>query len=247
MTIINSGLLKRSSPEILLTTTVTGIRFATIAGGALVDSLPAGLVALGIADGNHLLEIHNPATGHALKGVMSAAGDGEDKGAEKITDWTNHPVLGYDTLTESGINITSAIQNEGSAVAYSAEMTIASGSLFYLSMTVGLNDGKVIPPTFRTCSAVAEQDGVLLAVVTAEGANTYYRTSLGLDSIVLFYTDGDASFDLTPSLKLVTGTSTSGALIVSAKGGAVRNWQTNTFVAADYNLSSYLIIVRKLR
>ena len=229
--------------------TATGLRFATVDGGALVDGLPAGLVALNIADGNHLLEVYNPVTGHVLKGVMSAAGDGQDLAGELITDWTNHPVLGYDTLTKNADTriIDSAVQNESIGIVYTPEMTVASGSLFYLSMTVGLNDGKTIPPTFRTCSAVAEVDGVLLAVVTAEGANTYYRTSLGLDSIVLFYTDGDASFDLTPSLKLVTGPSTSGSLIVSAKGGAVRNWQTNTFVAADYNLASYLIIVRRLR
>ncbi|MGB3988660.1 MAG: hypothetical protein WBK67_03165, partial [Minisyncoccales bacterium] len=64
--------------------TISGLRISSVDGTAMLDAC-AALVPY--ADGSHLVEIYD-ASGRMLRGYLSAAGDGEDLGAETLV-WTN--------------------------------------------------------------------------------------------------------------------------------------------------------------
>jgi hypothetical protein len=238
-------------PAIAYRGTVTGLRIsgvdggATESGGAFIDN--AGATIPTLADGNHLIEIYDSAN-RMIKGVLKAAGSGSGTlTAEKIPDWTNHISLGYTTFTKNADTrvIDSAIRN-GTAIAYHEGMTMPGKALFYLTMALTLNGGKTDLPLFRTNTAVGLTDGVLTDVVLASGANAYYRTSNGSDTAIQLYSLGDASFSLTPSYKQVLTPSTSGATIVSQKGGVTYNFafKDSNF---SYNSASYYVLIKLLR
>ncbi len=199
-----------------------------------------------LADGNHLIEIYD-ASGNQLKGYLSAAGDGEGLGDELVTTWMNAGgSSGFETLTLSGSDITEAINTTGIAFAYPC--TATTGRLYnVVSAGYTLNSGTA--PKFGFANGAS---GTTFPVFTKGGGAQYYTCPPTISGISISYigigVGGIATnFSLTgTSIKPVLTPSTSGATIVSAKGGATANFAYKD-ASFTYNAASYQVIVRAAR
>lgn len=218
--------------KIVFRDTLTGLRVSTVAGTAFIDN--AGATVPTFADGNHSIEIYCP-TGCLLRGVMSAAGTGETVSATELlpqdltSGWsvvsnaTIDDSNSYTTSDTGYIRTTTGVHADGALVKFVVAGTIGAGSF-------SIRSGNVAGNVFLT------------------GFGTAYGTGYGGAKQIVFYNSAAATTDFTSySGKQVLTPSASGALIVSAKGGADRNWAVNQWVAGSYNAAQNFCIIRKLR
>jgi hypothetical protein len=224
--------------------TVTGLRISAVdgggteSGGAFVDGANASITAL--ADGAHLIEIYDSAN-RMIKGVLKAAGSAEGLDVELIGD----PAFDSDAYwLKTEVNWTVL---GGKAIA----VAVDNGHAVYkqISNTVGALYKSVVICDAYTEGTFGIQVCGITVPFTGTGTKTAYRTSAGDTSFGINSTTDfpklTASFtDITA--KQVLTPSTSGATIVSAKGGTVWNFSYKN-TSFEYNEASYYVIVKKLR
>lgn len=196
---------------------------ATVAGGAFIG----GINAAAFQDGNHLLELTDSSGYKATGFISSTPPGGLTVGANLLTGWTNSAGNPYETFTTVAENITSAINTAAGStygLAYSNQLSAAAtGKLFQAAFTETLNSG--VAPDFML-STVADTGDTTTSRATAAGANTLYFTwSDALLYGVLWNNQTLSNFALaSTTIKQVTDVAITGALIVSAQGGATRAW-----------------------
>jgi hypothetical protein len=216
--------------------TISGLRISSVDGAAFIDAC-ADLVPY--ADGNHLVEIYD-ASGRMLRGYLGAAGDGEDLGPEIVDAWANGATIPYETWTVGAGNlITQAVNSSGSGV---ANKTV-SPTLYALYKCVN-----AITLTSETMPTIRWRTVSLTEGNTFTSNATSYQTiNVASEGNVSIISTAATDFALTSfSLKKVTGPSTSGAVIVSAKGGATENFAYKS-ASFTFNQASYQVIVRAAR
>ena len=187
-------------------------------------------------DGNHILQITNNTTGYSAYGYISdTAPGGLTKSAALLTGWTNSGVHPYETFTTVGANITSAI-NDGTGTTYGLGNSnkisdAATGKLFIAETALTLNSDTA--PALLPSLAVDTGDTAADVQLSA-GANTLYYTAGAANFYWNIWNDQTATnFALaSTSIKQVTDVAITGALIVSAHGGATRAWP---YVHASFN------------
>jgi len=224
---------------------VSDLRISSVDGTAFIDNLPSSVTDLVAADpGNHLIEIYS-ATG-MLRGYLSAVGDGEDLGEELLV-WTNGSAgYAYETFIKSDPNITQATNSAVAGVA-SVALGNVEGKLFKLSADLTISG--TITNIVSVASAIGAPPSIILYqnLNSSQSISKYWTEIAGATRFL--YAGGSGDFEWSTAnatLKQATGPSTSGAVIVSTKGGATENfsYKSATF---SYNQASYQVIVRKAR
>ncbi len=246
--------------------TLTGLRISSVNGTSFIDN--AGLTVPTYVDGLHSIEIYD-SSGRMLKGVLSSAGAGaEGLGADilpnntavsdsategnAIAGWTNAGSI------ETFESVGTGTPNVGS---YHFHMS-ASGADKGISKTVaGLTAGQLYKIGFDkkivSGSITTElwSSDVVTNFISASYSNAAYDSlsfykNLGVKTGFFFRTlsNGGAAewYEDNKYIRQVTGPSTSGAVIVSAKSGATQNF-TSKDASFTYNAASYFVIVRALR
>ncbi len=228
--------------------TVTGLKISAVDGTAFIDAANSSITDL--ADGNHQIEIYD-ASNRMLRGVLKAAGTSEGLGGEMFNDIE---FADSSKWLASGSVPPSVSGGEG---VFSAATNTAG--LFQR------NDGvqRLVSPIVQDCLYKLDWDitGFTsggLAFRLRSQDQTATRTSTGTDLIdyltanstatgagVVAVGETTAKID-NVSLKQVTAPSSSGATIVSAKGGDVYNFSYKN-PSFTYNAASYYCIVSKVR
>jgi hypothetical protein len=263
------ALRRENDSRIVYQDTVTGLRIsavdggATESGGAFIDGANASITAL--ADGNHQIEIYDSA-GRMIKGVLKAPGSAETlSGTELVTngafttdttDWT--PVNATIAAVAGGDagNCLEITRTAGPVQTAWGKVFSATANRLYRSDSK-LKDGSVasqaaIVHTYRGGSPYTALIAIANLTSTASWVlNTGYGTCTETAADYSVYlrknnsSVGTLLYD-TISVQQVLTPSTSGATIVSAKGGVTYNFSYKhaSFV---FNAASYYVIVRKLR
>jgi len=227
--------------------TISSLRISSVDGTAFLDNC-AALVPY--ADGNHLVEIYD-ASGRMLRGYLSSVGSAEGLSeTEKIAN--SDFQLGDTGFTKEGAW---AISDIG-AGDYQAVATNNAVNTHLYSIMSGLTVGQLFKAT-AVCSnftdgsvAVFLPDGSLTGnTLTGTGTSTRYHTLMStgnqLGGVKILTAGSDLRIS-SISVKQVLTPSTSGATIVSAKGGATQNF-TYKNSSFTYNAASYQVIVRAAR
>ena len=262
-----SAFLNPGPQPVVYRATVTGLRVSAVDGTAFIDGANASITAL--ADGNHLIEIYD-SSNRMIKGVLKAAGTGETY-TEGLTganlNWgTNQADTGNDANDIATFNsnysrwfLINPLAKDISVAANIFAFTMASGSqAFRTNYTLTNSTLNVLKVNVASKSGtwiISAHDGGYFSLgALTVGANTFYLTKTSTAQIHYYFTNaaggGALSFNasvVANSNAQVLAPSTSGATIVSAKGGTVQNFSYNGWGAGSYNATSYAVIVRKLR
>ena len=234
------------SPKVVHRGTATGLRISAVDGTAFVDN--AGATIPTYADGNHQIEIYN-ASNRMLRGVLKAAGTSEGLGdALNVSNCVN--IVGFTTFdgaSATGFHAVKGVDSIGRC-GVPDEINLTGNALYKVAFTGALSSGTVPYSSLRTEFTATPMGETTNLVV---GDNTYYRTWASATTVgVLEFSilQGSAT-DFTVSslaVKQVTAPSSSGATIVSAKGGETYNfgYKNASFV---YNAASYYVIIKRLR
>jgi hypothetical protein len=240
--------------------TLTGLRISSVDGTAFIDN--AGATVPTYADGNHQISIFD-SSGRELRGVLKAAGENEGLGDELVTNGnmeTGDPPTGWTSVNATlssvsdertgggGTKSINVLRTGGSASA-GQTLTVANNSLLKYSVwdksVEGTNTAMVYLGT-----ADLVTDRILNTVnskTTWINATGYFSATVVNPSLLLYSSitnSASTRFD-DISFKQVTAPSSSGATIVSAKGGTTRNF-TQKNSSFTYNAASYYVIVRKM-
>jgi len=229
--------------------TITGLRISSVDGTAFMDNC-AALVPY--ADGSHLVEIYD-ASGMMLRGYLGAAGTGETLGDELLTNgdfatgdgtgWTMHG--GADaTIDYTGNELTATITTAGSKAFAQYVLGDVRNHLIYYSFTIrdcSNWPGRLYQSTPYNDIRNFTSNG------TYTGYNTVWITSvfLAVGAATITYPGAVLTID-DVSLKSVLTPSTSGATIVSAKGGGTANFQYKN-ASFTYNEASYYCLIKRAR
>jgi hypothetical protein len=181
------------------------------------------------------------AGGKTLVGWIKAGGAGETLGSELLTSVSQHPSSPYDTLTVSGKNITSGINNTSSdEYAVSNSGNVSLGALYKITTTMTLNSGTA--PVVSLFYSAGSSDTTYN--LTTENR---YLTSRKADALDYFYVLNNygtlVNFALTPSIKKILTPSATGVTIVSVQGGTTYNWASNDGI--DPNAASFTVVITK--
>ncbi len=228
--------------NILYQGTVTGLRIsavdggATESGGAFIDGLPTAIMDLiALYPGALRFEAYST-NGAMIWGVPKAAGSAEGVGSELITGWTNYAPVPYETLTSNGKDITDAIDDGSDGYVMGNNIAgMAAGKLYKMVETLTQVSGQ-IPITSTNINYQS-------FVPTAGG--TYYYTALTGDTNFYMVNDAATRWNCVFTLKQVLAPSTSGATIVSAKGGTTYNFAYKN-ASFTYNAASYYCRVKRI-
>jgi hypothetical protein len=227
--------------------TITGLRISAVDGTAFIDN--AGATIPTYADGNHQIEIYD-SSNRMLKGVLKAAGSSETY-TDMITgdDSTFASDTGFWTKTDASVSITSGVMrcvntpsHNGIKKTGAAEVYITTGKLYYygFDLTVSL----------RNCILYIGGGNDASIYYTTNGTKTGYLTgkSGSSGSGIYVYASGvSATFDVDNLVvREITAPSSSGATIVSAKGGEVYNFSYKN-ASFTYNAARYYVIIRAIR
>lgn len=206
---------------------LANIRASIIAGTAFIDFSSAGALTPYLL---HKLTIKDSAL-KELVGYIKAAGTAETlSGTEKITDWANNGTYPFETLTESGTDITSAINTTGYGMCHSYNSS-SSGQLHKLVSTITINSGALLYlvsgiDVFGSAPAVIYESPV------TSGNKVIYRTITDNRQDQLAFLTGSGvavNFSaVSNSLKQVITPSATGVTIVSAQGGSTFDWTSET-------------------
>jgi hypothetical protein len=193
------------------------------------------------ADGNHQIEIYD-SSNRMLKGVLKAAGTSETLGDETVSGFTN---ISYDVFTTSGADITNAekttLEIKSCYQNYSYLLTALYKSVISLSLVSGS------APLFGIGNAYTLGKASNNAKSLSDGVNTNYHTPLTGFGACGFYNIANGQWNTSGiSLKQVLAPSSSGATIVSAKGGTTYNFSYKN-ASFKYNEASYYVIIRAIR
>jgi len=234
--------------------TLTGLRISSVDGTAFVDN---GAALTAYADGNHQLSIYD-ASGRILQGVLKAAGDGEDVGSTLVsngdmetgdppTGWLGNATSVLDSAAEertggAGSKCLSVVRGTDDLAAY-VVLPASSGVLYkFTGWTRRVTAGYSGFTLFDAASGFTPQN------TTSWTEQTLYKTWIsGNNALYMFTTgaSGEGYFD-DLAVQPVTGPTTDGATIVSAKGGTVYNF-TSKNASFTYGAASYYCVVRKIR
>jgi len=227
---------------------ITGLRIsavdggATESGGAFVDALPSAVTDLVVAYPGDLSFEAFDSAGRMLRGVLKAVGSGETY--LDLIGGTDPALMNGDfSLGDDG----KWAKGPGWSIAggVGVKAVDASDSNIYQEL---LTTNCLYKASY-TSVATAGQFSMRFGTVTTEARNsgtwTYYRTSNGTTAGVRGYDITVGTVDLV-TFKQVLTPSASGATIVSAKGGAVYNFNYKN-ASFTYNAASYLCIVKALR
>jgi len=206
--------------------TLTGLRISAIDGTAFLDNC-AALVPY--ADGSHLVEIYD-ASGRMLRGYLSAAGTGETLGSDALSGWDLTAPWETSDATVVDVNTFSA--------------TAAAG---YVHKTSVMTSGALYKGSFDSSQASGTssfRDGNF-RLMFSDGTVGGYATASSVRVVV--QSNAIANVDISVmQIQKVLAPSTSGATIVSAKGGATENFQYKN-ASFTYNAASYYCLIRKAR
>jgi hypothetical protein len=224
----------------LIKGTITGLRISAVDGTAFLDNCSA---LLPYADGNHRIEIYD-ASGRMLKGVLKAAGTGETLGDELQAGWTNSDSLPYETFTSSGLDITEAAETgvSGRAAGNSA---MTAGHLVKFGFSVTVNSGNISMSYYgKSATSAIAFAGQSDRIQMSAGAQSGYQTLYVVNVYCGFRSEAAVNFSISGyTNKQVLTPSSSGATIVSAKGGAIYNFASKdasfTYNAASYRYAIY--------
>jgi len=217
----------------LYDSTVSGLRISSVDGTAFLDNCAALVPYLG----NEVLILDG--SSRMLRGYLSAAGTGETLDTTVIND-------GAFTDTANWTEETGAAVSGGKAVFTAAlhnnkiyqNATLTSGALYVGSLTIDSISGT------GGIKIVFGGTSIMSTTFSTTGAKTSYKTSNGTGAVTgigAFDGTTTASCD-TLSIQQVLTPSTSGATIVTAKGGAIRNFASKN-TSFTYNAASYRCIV----
>jgi len=189
-----------------------------------------------IADGNHQIEIYD-SSNRMLKGVLKAAGTSETLGDELVTngtfaadtDWNKD--AGWTIL--DGTAIATNITGKKITQSYSYTQNILTKATLDVSVMGG--GGYIYGLVGNAVSSS----------IVATGSHTKYVTVISGTAHGWAGTTTSATID-NYSLKQVLTPSSSGATIVSTKGGEVYNFSYKN-PSFTYNSSSYYCIIKLLR
>ena len=211
----------------LITGTITDLRISSVDGTAFLDNCAA---LIPYADGNHQIEIYD-SSNRMLKGVLKAAGTGaEGLGDDALAslDLTSGWSAYFSTIVDANTYSTTATAQgvkknsfliPDALYKFTAQFDISEvGSIWIAnySNSVFLTTG--IPNNILTTKYFTSKDtGILINTIYA-GSSTTNITSMTLPIV------------LTPS--------SSGATIVSSKGGAIYNFASKN-ASFTYNAASY--------
>ncbi len=225
--------------------TLTGLRISSVDGTAFLDAC-AALVPY--ADGSHLVEIYD-ASGRMLRGYLSAAGTGETLGDELFTNGDCSSDTGW--VLNTGWSISGGKLVKGAAVGSSAfgyqSIVKTAGALYFGSFDVD--------SIASSYTALVLTGAPLLMMPTSNitGTRTGYATYQSGSNAVGAYISASGTYrDIATaqydnfSLKRVLTPSTSGATIVSAKGGDTYNW-TEIEAGFAFNQANYDIEIILMR
>jgi hypothetical protein len=205
--------------------TVTGLRISAVNGTAFIDN--AGATIPTLADGNHIIEIYD-SSNRMLKGFLKAAGTGEtlDTNIFSSYDFTSGwtPV----NATINGSNQFTVMENNGNI--YKTGLTTVPALykiLFSSSQTQGVSS---LGGAFNT---------IFMDVIT-------YNTAV-YSTIRFYNTLKDAVVTINSvSVQQVLTPSSSGATIVSTKGGTTYNFAYRN-TSFTYNAANYYVIIKEAK
>jgi hypothetical protein len=237
--------------------TVTGLRISAVDGTAFIDN--AGATIPTYADGNHQIEIYD-ASNRMLRGVLKAAGSGVTTSTVYTADFSAG-LDGWSVNWSTGYVVGSFVWDTDHTV-----LTVAGNSNSVLrpflgktlSMTVGALQFMEMDYSVVSGTAVITSETVgganQLLTNTLSGTDTYItsqQTCAGTayNKLYLYFNGRDYDFVLNINamrVKAVTAPSSSGATIVSAKGGTTYNFAYKD-TSFTYNAASYYCIVSKVR
>jgi hypothetical protein len=233
----------------LITGTITGLRISSVNGTAFLDNCAA---LIPYADGNHQIEIYDSAN-RMLKGVLKAVGSGVTTSTVYTFDFSAG-VDGWFASWITGYVVGSLVWDTDHAVltvAGNANSALRPSIARTLSMTVGAL--QFLEMDYSVVSGTAVITGEIVGGVfltsptnTLSGTDTYItsqQTCAGpnYNRLYLYFNGMDYDFVLNINavrVKAVTAPSSSGATIVSAKGGAIYNF-TSKDASFTYNDASY--------
>jgi hypothetical protein len=218
--------------------TITGLRISAVDGTAFIDNANASVTAL--ADGNHEITIYDSAN-RFIRGVLKAVGTSETLSEELLTGWTNNVTFPFEIFTSSGTDITSAVNSSNGGVCFSNNLSATSKNKLYKILTnITLNSGSGLSYYLLPGSSGAK-------TLPSFGSKILYYMS-GADNSLLYYENtGTIDFSSTGnSVKQVTAPSSSGATIVTTKGGTTYNFNSKN-ASFTYNAASYYVIIRAIK
>jgi len=204
---------------------------------------PVGLDLTNYQDGRHMIAVYDSSGYAAIGFISSTAPSGETLGGERVsngTDWTGGPPpTGWVELDCTSAAL--ADSGPGGAGDTCVEMTATTSTLY--QTLFGVTDGLVKTTGYVKSGTAGDQLFFIGYDATGTGnlgtssaiwtLYAQYRTGAndGYINVIKRGAAGTMLFD-TISSKQVTDPASTGARIVSAKGGAVRAW---TYQHASFN------------
>ena len=222
------------SDPIVYEGTITGLRISAVDGTAFIDN--AGATIPTYADGNHQIEIYD-ASNRKLRGVLKAAGTSETLSeTDLVTNGTFASDENWDK--DTGWTISDGTANASSIVGKQITQahTYSTNILTKATLDVSsISGGYIYEMLGSSVSPSLTTTGSKTVYLTAT-SGTYHGWRGTLTSVIID----------NYSLKQVLTPSSSGATIVSAKGGETYNfgYKNASFV---YNAASYYVIIKRLR
>lgn len=208
----------------LITGTITGLRISAVDGTAFIDN--AGATIPTYADGNHSIEIYD-SSNRMLKGVLKAAGAGETLGSDLLSGWDL--TSGWSVTNATIIDSNSFSTTESGGV---SKVIFGAQKLYYCTY---IRTG--------TSGTLLSTGAGLSQTIIPVGSNSGYLMITNVASIMLRNNAAGTTDVTSMSAQQVLTPSSSGATIVSAKGGAIYNFASKdasfTYNAASYRYAIY--------
>jgi hypothetical protein len=236
----------------LITGTITDLRISAVDGTAFLDNCAA---LIPYADGNHRIEIYD-SSNRMLKGVLKAVGSGVTTSTVYTANfsagvdgwsvgWAADVVGSFVWDTDHAVLTVAGNSGYDSRPSLSKKLSMAVGALQFLEMDYSVVSGSPI----ITGELIGGNN--TSSTITLSGTDTYIsskQTCYGTfyNKLYLYFNGRDYDFVLNINavrVKAVTAPSSSGATIVSAKGGATQSFASKdasfTYNAASYRYAIY--------
>ena len=259
----------------VLTPAVTGVTITSTADGSTFNwaSKESGFNYNGASgytysfdldtftDGNHQIEIYDSA-GRFLRGVLKAQGTGETFGSELIVNGNMETGDPPSNWTSSADAVLSSVADERTDGAGAKSLNIARGTNNLVASQSVTTTARALYKTVGWHRNVDQDTGVrfFISATSTEVSSPYYIDTSWAER-VLFVNPGGATLNIALacastggksgrfddiSVKQVLTPSTTGATIVSAKGGTTYNFNHKD-ASFTYNAASYYVIIKKIR
>lgn len=207
--------------------TVTGLKISAVDGTAFIDAANSSITDL--ADGNHQIEIFDSA-GRFLKGFLKLVGSSETLGDDLLAGFDFTSVWGKVNATVTGVN---SFNTTGGYLQISDANAVLLG-LFKGTLACTSDSG-----------TVTQRYGTLTYLSSGD-SNKYYTNAGSAQWIIGNNYNPSTNTVNTWTNYQVTAPSSSGATIVSTKGGTTYNFAYKN-TSFTYNAASYYCIVSKVR